>query len=434
MKTIGWIVWKDLGVFFADRKGAAMVVIVPLVLGLFMGLIFNTGEGPDPIRLVVVDEDGGDAVRRFLLALERDPGLQVERRSATEARDLVFRGKVAVALRLPAGASERLSAATLFSGADRGRLDLWFDPASPTEADIVEGLVTKAMMEAAFTDLADAGRQRQFFAGMKADLGDDAAKRPALASFLDAGLAWSSENEAVSASTEAATPAGPPSDAGSPALRTPLEIQREALVAAGPTAGFHSHAHTFAGMLMQFLMFAASGQCRQLYAERANGTLDRLRGTAARPWQILLGTGVAMAIVSVIATTVVFSVGALVFSVPFRSGLLAFALVTLGQAAFMGAFTLLLAGLADSEKRLDATGTLLILVLCFVSGAWVPSFMLPSFLQQAGPLVPTRWIQDGMAGATWRGLGLGHAALASSVLFAWAALLGTVGIRRFRWG
>jgi ABC-2 type transport system permease protein len=74
-----------------------------------------------------------------------------------------------------------------------------------------------------------------------------------------------------------------------------------------------------------------------------------------------------------------------------------------------------------------------ILVLCFVSGAWVPSFMLPEFLHTIGPLVPTRWLLEGMAGATWRGLGLGHALQTMAVLFAFSAVFAAVGLRRFRW-
>jgi thiol:disulfide interchange protein len=38
-----------------------------------------------------------------------------------------------------------------------------------------------------------------------------------------------------------------------------------------------------------------------------------------------------------------------------------------------------------------------------------------------------------MAGATWRGLGLGHALQTMAVLFAFSAVFAAVGLRRFRW-
>lgn len=220
---------------------------------------------------------------------------------------------------------------------------------------------------------------------------------------------------------------------GAEGLQPPLAVNVEEVVAAGPTAGFNSYAHTFAGMLMQFLLLTSSGQAKLLFAERAAGTLDRLRMTTARPAAILLGSGAAVAVVSFIASVVVFAAGVAFAGIELRSGPLAFTLVLVGQAVFVGSFALFLAGLADSDKQIDAMGTLVILFLCFVSGAWVPPFMLPGFFQTLGPLIPTRWVLDGMAGATWRGLGLMHALQCTGVLFVFSALFAGIGIRRFRW-
>jgi ABC-2 type transport system permease protein len=131
---------------------------------------------------------------------------------------------------------------------------------------------------------------------------------------------------------------------------------------------------------------------------------------------------------------VVFGAGILLFGIELRSGPVAFGLVAVGQALCLGSFAVLLAGLADSDNQLDAVGTLVILALCFAGGAWVPAFMLPKFLAASGPFLPTRWMLDGMAGATWRGLGLEHALRCAAVLVGWAALFTAIGVRRFRWG
>ncbi len=418
MSILYWIVRKDLKVFASDKKGALMVVVVPLVLGVMMGLIFNAGEGPSPIELVVASEDEGPEVKSLLARLDAEPGLEVVRMSPAEAREAVAKGEVAVALSIPPGTSAKLTAASLFGGAEaKGEVALWYDPSEPTSADIVTGLLTKATMETVFADFGDPSRQRSMFDTLRASVDPD--ERPELAAFLDQGTKFADET-----STAGGTGAG---------LEPPLRVASEAVVAAGPTAGFNSHAHTFAGMLMQFLLFSASTSAKTLLAERQSGTLDRLRTTAARPWQILLGAGIATAVVALVATAVVFGVGVAIFGIELRSGLLAFTLVALGQAALVGSFVLLLVGLADSDKQIDSIGTLAILFLCFVSGAWVPSFMLPEALLQAGPLIPTRWILDGMAGATWRGLGLGPAALACAALLGFATVFSAVGLRRFRW-
>lgn len=360
--------------------------------------------------------------------------------ASAEARAGVESGDIGVVIDLAPGTGRSLTAARMFAGgSDRAKLTLWVDPSRQIEANIVQGLLTEAMMETVFGQLGNPTGQMSVFNDLRAGLGDDASERPELAHFLDQGAAFSKENEARAAaqappgSTGSAGSADPAGTTGGMSLRAPLDVVVESVVAAGPTAGFNGFAHTFAGMLMQFLLFTASSQAKTVFGERASGLLDRVRMTRASPTAILLGAGASIAVVSLLATTVVFGVGMIVCDIHLRSGVLAFALVAIGQAAFVGAYALFLLGLADSEKQLDSIGTLVILFLCFIGGAWVPSFMLPSFLQGVGPLVPTRWILDGMAGATWRGLGIEHALKCTAVLFVYSAVMAGVGLRRFRW-
>lgn len=432
MSPFFWIVRKELANFFSDPKGAAMVILVPLVLGVMMGVIFNPSDGPSPITVVVVNEDGGPEVGKLIERLGRESSLKVESLSAAAAREGVANGDIGVAIDFAPGSSAHLKPAAMFASGERASLTMWVDPSHQTEADIVQGLLTKVMMESVFAEVGDPAAQRKMFDDLRAGLGSSGAERPELARFLDQGAAFAGENEARVAAPVAA--GAVPEQGGGMALKPPLDIVIEPVVAAGPTAGFNGFAHTFAGMLMQFLLFSASGHAKTLFAERTAGTLDRLRMTMASKAQILLGTAAAIGLVSMIASVVVFGAAMLFFDVSLRSGPLAFGLVVLGQAALIGSFSLLLAGIANSEKQLDSLGTMAILFLCFVSGAWVPAFMLPELMQQLGPFVPTRWLLDGMAGATWRGLGLLHAAKCTAALFGFSAIFATIGLRRFKWG
>jgi ABC-2 type transport system permease protein len=421
-----WIVRKDLAVFFADKKGAMMVILVPLLLGLLMGTIFAPSDGPSPITVVVADEDGGAQVAALVERLGAEPSIEIERTDAAAARAGVESGNIGVAIHFASGTSDKLSAAAMFGNGDRGGATLWVDPSRAIEADIVAGLLTKAMMETVFSQISDPSAQREMFEDLRSTMGP-AADRPELAAFLDQGMAFSDEAE-VQAGAQPVDGEGP-----APGMQPPLDVSVESVVAGGPTSGFNSYAHTFAGMLMQFLLFSAATYAKGLFAERSAGTLDRVRMTRAGPTTILLGTATAVAIICLLATAVIFGVGVLFFDIQLGSGLPAFIIVAMGQAMFVGSFALLLAGLANSDKQLDSVATLVILFLCFVSGAWVPSFMLPHFFEAAGPLIPTRWVLDGMAGATWRGLGIGHALQCFGALFGFSAVFAAIGIKRFRW-
>ena len=436
MSRFFWVVRKDLAVFFADKSGAVMVIVVPLLLGVMMGLIFHTGDGTSTMDVGVVNEDGGPTIVALIQRLDAEQSLKVQVLERTVARDKVAAGKLGVVLVFGANVGKQLTATAMFGGAETGAkrnnvVPMWVDPSRAIEANIVKGLLTKAMMETMFSQVSDPKQLGQMFTDLLATTAGLGDSQPELKRFIAQGVAFATESQLAAEKSSATGTDAKPGDGFS--LAPPLDVVREEIVAAGPTAGFNSHAHTFAGMLMQFLLFMAISSAKGLFAERGVGTLDRLRMTATSPASILLGAAGAVAVICLLSTAVIFGVGALFFGVEFRSGILAFGLVSVAQAVFIGSFMLLMAGLANSDKQLDGVGTMLVLALCFVSGAWVPAFMLPDFIAAAGPAVPTRWILDGFAGATWRGLGLGHALQSAGGLLAFSVVFSAIGLNRFRW-
>ena len=73
------------------------------------------------------------------------------------------------------------------------------------------------------------------------------------------------------------------------------------------------------------------------------------------------------------------------------------------------------------------------LLMVMLSGARIPSFLFPGWLQNATKLVPARWAMDGLDGMSWRGLGWQEAVLPVAILIAFAMLFGTIAVYRFRW-
>jgi ABC-2 type transport system permease protein len=68
-----------------------------------------------------------------------------------------------------------------------------------------------------------------------------------------------------------------------------------------------------------------------------------------------------------------------------------------------------------------------------MSGAWVPSFLFPQWMQAVTKSVPARWAMDGLDAMTWRGLGIEEAVGPIVVLLVSAAIFGGFAIWRFRW-
>jgi ABC-2 type transport system permease protein len=71
--------------------------------------------------------------------------------------------------------------------------------------------------------------------------------------------------------------------------------------------------------------------------------------------------------------------------------------------------------------------------MVMLGGAWVPTFVFPSWLQRLTVVVPARWAVDGLDAMTWRGVGLSGAVAPTLMLLGFAALFGAVAVSQFRW-
>ena len=71
--------------------------------------------------------------------------------------------------------------------------------------------------------------------------------------------------------------------------------------------------------------------------------------------------------------------------------------------------------------------------MVMLSGAWVPSFLFPAWLQSFTRAVPARWAMDGMDAMSWRGLPASEAVAPVLVLLGFSLLFGTIAVLRFRW-
>lgn len=377
-----WIVHKELAIFFADRAGAFLTLVVPTLLAALVGMLFappaDTG-----ITLLVADADQTAQSKRFIAQIEAG-GVKVEAIPAGTAKARIQSG-AAFALEIPAGTGAALHPASLFAQDRPPPLRLLRDPARQLEGQMLQGVLVQASM---VTLLA---------ASQGADLPPQWSRM--VDRFASGGV-------------------------------LPVE---EALVGRdGSPANYHSYAHAFAGMLCMFLLFAAQGAARRLVEERAEGSLVRLRLADIHPSAILWGVGVATAIVALIASVIAYAVGLLLFDIPIASPI-GFGVMIVAQAACVGGFALLLAGIGRTARQIDGIGTFAILVMSFAGGAWLPSFLMPDWLRAIALGIPTRWTTDGLAAVTWRNAPIGEALLAAGILIGFGLLFGAIGARRFRW-
>jgi ABC-2 type transport system permease protein len=202
---------------------------------------------------------------------------------------------------------------------------------------------------------------------------------------------------------------------------------------AGNNVAYNGYAHSFAGMGIQFLLFAAANLGIDILLERQRGLWRRLRSAPVSRVALLAGKAASMTLIALMTLLVSFAFAMAVFHVRIQGSVMGFLMVAFACSVMAATFGLLIAALGRTPAATRGVTTLAVLMMVMLGGAWVPTFVFPAWMQTLTLIVPARWAVDGLDAMTWRGIGLSGAVLPTAVLLGFAALFGGIALTRFRW-
>jgi ABC-2 type transport system permease protein len=422
------MVRKDLLLFFSDRRSVIVSFVVPIAIASFFGSIFSGSRTSEPARIGVamVDEDGSEISRAIVAGVAADKSLSLTTPALDEARDAVRKGKTSVAVVIPKGFGEAAGTA-FFGDGEKPELAFLYDPSHQMELAMIRGLMTQHVMEAVSREMFGGAQGRQQIEKALPQLeasGLPAEQKRALAQML----------RSIQSYYNLPSPREPKAGAaGRPLGITMPYAVREQAVTARADQAYNGYAHSFAGMAIQFLLFAMANLGIEILQERERGLWKRLRSAPLSRFTLLLGKAISGTIISMLILGVSFAFAMAVFEVRVQGSLLGFLLLALTCSMMAASFGLVVAALGKTPATARGITTLAVLMMVMLGGAWVPSFVFPAWLQQATLVVPVRWAVDGFDAVTWRGIGLGGALVPSLVLVGFAALFGAVAAVSFRW-
>ena len=419
------MVRKDLQVFFSDRRAVIMSFLVPIAIASFFGSIFSgptRSSEPAKIPIIVVDQDGGTISKSIVDGLQKDKNFTVSTTSVDDARDTVKRGRTSAAIVIPKGFGDAAGLA-FFSRSEKPALDVVFDPSRSTEVAMVRGILTQHVMEAVSKEMFGGSRGRQLVDETLNGL--DATSMPADRKKLLRDMLTSVQGFYRQERPESNGGLGG-------GLSMPYTVREEAMTA-GSDVAYNGYAHSFAGMGIQFLLFAMANLGIEVLLERQRGLWKRLRSAPVSRVTLLTGKTLSGAVVALMTLWVSFGFAMIVFGVRIQGSVLGFVGVSLACALMAATFGLLVAALGNSPATARGITTFAILIMVMLGGAWVPTFIFPAWLQQATLVVPARWAVDGLDAMTWRGIGLAGAVGPVLALLGFAALFAAIAAARFRW-
>jgi ABC-2 type transport system permease protein len=424
------LIRNDFRLYFADRRAVIVGVLVPILIAAFFGYVFGgTGKHADAgrIPIAVVDEDQSTVSHAITADLTADKLLQVTVLDRAAAREQVKAGKQNAAAVFPKSFGEQTTRA-LFTGRDKPQVELLVDPSQTTGARVIEGLLAQYSMteisKEAFTGVSG----RKVIDESLADLD----RREQTTTSADLRTLLQAARKLNDARDTAAAGGAGGSVQGGFGLSIPY-IVAPTEVTARDTTPYNGYAHSFAGMAVQFILFAGIDAGVLLLLTRQRGIWQRLRSAPLRRSEFMLARALATTLISLFQFTLIYLAAALVFKVRIEGSWLGFIGVGIAFCLLNAAFGLMLATLGRSAGTTRGFASMATLLLVMIGGAWVPAFVFPRWLQNASLYAPTRWAIDGLDGATWRGLPFNSAVLPIVVLVGSAVVCLAVAIWRFRW-
>ena len=416
---------KDLQLFFSDRRAVIMSFAVPIAIASFFGSIFS---GPSrnseraKIAVGIVDLDGSAISKAVVSGAAADANLRVLTPAEEDARESVRRGQVSVVVIIPKGFGDAAGKA-FFSNGEKPPLDVLFDPSRTVEVAMMRGILTEHVMQAVSKEMFGGEQGRTLVAQVLPEIESStmpADQKKALVEMLK------------SVNNFYQQPSGTQAASGPRGITMPYSV-REQPMTSGANVAYNGYAHSFAGMGIQFLLFAAANLGIEILLERQKGLWKRLRSAPVSRLTLLNGKVASMTIVGLMTLFVSFGFAMVVFGVRIQGSVVGFVGVALGCALMAATFGLLIAALGKTPAATRGVTTLAVLMMVMLGGAWVPTFIFPAWLQQATVIVPARWAVDGLDAMTWRGLGLDSALVPTAVLLGFALLFWTIAVMRFRW-
>ena len=166
--------------------------------------------------------------------------------------------------------------------------------------------------------------------------------------------------------------------------------------------------------------------------EREAGTIEALLVTPIRPIELLLAKMIPNLCLAVFDMAITFSVGMLIFGVPFRGSLLLFSILACLFAVGSLGLGLAISSISQSQVQANQLATLMNIAVMFLSGFMFPIYGLPAFLRLLGYAMPMTFFLPIVNGIITKGIGIQDLWPSVLSLAALTVVIFYIGARLFR--
>ncbi len=402
MRKILSIATLYLRTTYSSRSTLLLTIAMPLIFTFVMAIAMKgmaDDPTPDQWRLLIADEDKSELSSALIARLEKDPILKIEMMDEASAFADVENGDALAFLLIPSGFETRAFQL------ETVKLTLYQNADSITRAQIIQEAVKSASAEIggslAVADLSQ--RVAEEIELIKAD--DEDYQKEA---FDLAQNAWQGDDLIEVQFTQATR------------LKNDDEIPVDAR-------------QSSPGMLVMYALFFAFGGGATLLVEREEGTLRRLLVMPLSKSAIMGGKLLGIYIGALIQMSIMVLFGILAFGLQWGDSPAGIIAMLLSYGFASTALGIMVAALSKTVAQANAAGTIVVMALASLGGAWWPIEITPTWMQNLALALPTGWAMRGFQDLLVRGLGFEAILPTAGILMAFGVVFLGIGVWRFRY-
>lgn len=410
-----------------------LTFLVPLLLMFIFGSIFGGGNsGPQGIPIAVLNQSTSDVAKRIISTLDTMKSFQVVKSykddqgkertfDTTSIKEYVRDGKATAAVVFPVDA---------YSDTSTGlNLKFYYDPKNEIEIQTVQGLIQQAVFSQFPSIIAQTG-----FRQAERLLGTDSGSKfnKGLASLFQKYFKVDTSIFLNPQRWRASRADSDTAQSRSNFMNNIVRIDREQVV--GEQVKNQWATRSVGGWAMTFLLFALTASSASLFDERKSGVMVRILASPVSRIHILWSKYLFNMSLGILQLLFMFLLGWIMFQVDIFSNFLALMLIIFSASIACTSFGMLLAAFSKTRQQAQGLGTMLILTMSAIGGAWFPTSFMPATIQFFSRLTFVYWAMDGFLQVLWRGVGVSGILPHIGILIGIGAIVNIVSVWQFQRG
>jgi len=400
MRKIFLIGVKDVKIRARDPSAFIMLLVMPLLLILVLGMVFQPlwTSTPFIIDIAVLDEDRGDFSK---ILLEEVFGSEQLRdmikiqfmESEEEIINEVNKGKIAAGVIIGEGFSQ-----AILKGEDT-RIKILGDPEQTIKAGVIKNIVESFTLEVL---------KRSIILGtsmgilVAENLINPAEIQPLISVWLS-DVENMNESILIDKKTEKKM------------TKNPLAIEYYAV-----------------GIAVMYLLFATNAGAETIFQERRNKTLERIKVAPVSEREILGGKLFGIFLIALLQFVMIIFFTAIFYRVSWGDSLLGIVIMIFFSVLAFSGLSTLLASLTKSEEQIGNIGPALSMIFGFLGGSMWPISAFPDWLNIISKFTPNRWAIDGFSKLMYQEGGIISIFPEVFVLLLMALIFFSLGVLRLR--